>query len=222
MKKIISVLVIVAVLSAMFILPAYAADPVWSWDFGTAEGKDSGEGKNIVAAEDWVTVNDEDGDGWIYPKGGATAHGSFAAADAKYMAIKLRVTTGYEGEHDFEFVSHNGAAHGFVRGDVAATEGWQYIIVSTEGVGGWEGTINWVRIDPVNCKDCVADVDWLAFFADEASAQAYVDADKAADAPAGGDQDGGSEEDPETGDFGLIALAFAAISSVVIKKRKEN
>ena len=28
--------------------------------------------------------------------------------------------------------------------------------------------------------------------------------------------------DPETGDFGLIALAFVAISSVVIKKRKEN
>ena len=28
--------------------------------------------------------------------------------------------------------------------------------------------------------------------------------------------------DPETGDFGLIALAFVAISSVVVKKRKEN
>ena len=29
-------------------------------------------------------------------------------------------------------------------------------------------------------------------------------------------------EDPDTGDFGLIALAFVAISSVVVKKRKEN
>ena len=27
---------------------------------------------------------------------------------------------------------------------------------------------------------------------------------------------------PETGDFGLIALAFVAISSVVVKKRKDN
>ncbi|MBR3838990.1 MAG: hypothetical protein IKJ75_04635, partial [Clostridia bacterium] len=29
-------------------------------------------------------------------------------------------------------------------------------------------------------------------------------------------------DDPETGDFGLIALAFVAISSVVVKKRKDN
>lgn len=29
-------------------------------------------------------------------------------------------------------------------------------------------------------------------------------------------------EDPETGDFGIIALAFAAVSSIVVKKKKEN
>ena len=34
--------------------------------------------------------------------------------------------------------------------------------------------------------------------------------------------EGSAPEGPETGDFGLIALAFVAISSVVVKKRKEN
>lgn len=34
--------------------------------------------------------------------------------------------------------------------------------------------------------------------------------------------EGSAPAGPETGDFGLIALAFVAISSVVVKKRKEN
>lgn len=36
-----------------------------------------------------------------------------------------------------------------------------------------------------------------------------------------GSDSGNTETNPETGDFGVIALAFAAVSSLVIKKKKE-
>ena len=197
MKKFIALVMAVAVIASMGTVMAFAAEPVWSWNF--AEDGCCVAPGNAELEEDYeyVTFTDlSEGDGWLFI---GSLGGGFMADDVpsvdcvngKYIVIKLRLTEGIENNNICQVLNldETTGVHGTAEAALEKTDEWQYVYIDCSANANWAvPNVRWFRLDPVNCNGTTCDIAWMALFATEADAKDYIEADK----------NGGSDEEAPT------------------------
>lgn len=251
MKKLVALMIMVVLILSASVVPAFAAEPGWFWDLGSAEqGADEGltipTVSTIKVEDEYVTLTDKSGDGYIYPgTSSAGAHaGDITSAGLdpidcntlKVVVAKMRIVTPAE-NMKLQILIKGGAAS--VTGTVdAENTDWQYVIADGSSLEKWVDEVKWFRIDPVNAIGAVVDVDWVAMFKTVEEAQAYIsagegDTDNDADTDTDTDKDTNTDTDkdetkpqepnknPNSGDVSVVFLVvIAALALTVVAKKK--
>ena len=249
MKKLVALMIMVVLILSASVVPAFAAEPGWFWDLGSAEqGADEGltipTVSTIKVEDEYVTLTDKSGDGYIYPgTSSAGAHaGDITSAGLdpidcntlKVVVAKMRIVTPADNMR-LQILIKNGAA--CATGDIdAENTDWQYVIADGSSLDKWVDEVKWFRIDPVNANGAVVDVDWVAMFKTVEEAQAYISAgegDTDNDVDTDTDKDTNTDTDkeqtkpqdpnnnPNSGDVSVVFLfAIAALVLTVVAKKK--
>ena len=251
MKKLVALMIMVVLILSASVVPAFAAEPGWFWDLGSAEqGADEGltipTVSTIKVEDEYVTLTDKSGDGYIYPgTSSASAHaGDITSAGLdpidcntlKVVVAKMRIVTPADNMR-LQILIKNGAA--CATGDIdAENTDWQYVIADGSSLDKWVDEVKWFRIDPVNASGAVVDVDWVAMFKTVEEAQAYIsagegDTDNDVDTDTDTDKDTNTDTDkeqtkpqdpnnnPNSGDVSVVFLfAIAALVLTVVAKKK--
>lgn len=253
MKKLVALMIMVVLILSASVVPAFAAEPGWFWDLGSAEqGADEGltipTVSTIKVEDEYVTLTDKSGDGYIYPgTSSAGAHaGDITSAGLdpidcntlKVVVVKMRIVTPAE-NMKLQILIKSGAASATETVDAENTD-WQYVIADGSSLEKWVDEVKWFRIDPVNAIGAVVDVDWVAMFKTVEEAQAYIsagegDTDNDADTDTDTDTDKDTNTDtdkdetkpqepnknPNSGDVSVVFLVvIAALALTVVAKKK--
>lgn len=241
MKKLVALMIMVVLNLSASVVPAFAAEPGWFWDLGSAE-QEADEGltiptvSTIKVEDEYVTLTDKSGDGYIYPgTSSAGAHaGDVTSAGLdpidcntlKVVVAKMRIVTPADNMR-LQLLIKGGAA--CATGDVdAENTDWQYVIADGSSLDKWVDEVKWFRIDPVNASGAVVDVDWVAMFKTVEEAQAYISAgegDTDNDVDTDIDKEQTKPQDPNnnpnSGDVSVVFLfAIAALVLTVVAKKK--
>ncbi|MBQ8164701.1 MAG: hypothetical protein IJZ94_04740 [Clostridia bacterium] len=205
MKKIVSLILAIGLLTSMGILSVSAdtGEPVWSYypnyDY-IGDGRDSwaitadGNGSAVRSADDsYVTFTANAAPeahfyvGWAAGDLTASMIPTIDASSGNVFVLKCRLSdsskVGEEGDIIGQLVAASGAC--VVNFDYDATTEWQYVLIDCANptVGSWTGTINFLRLDyansvsvnSANLEGFSVDIESLELFTDRMAAQSYID-----------------------------------------------
>ncbi len=200
MKKIIALIMAVAVIASMGIVSSFAAEPTWFWNFadgGLAQPPSDVEQENDSV---WFKDNSADGDGMLFygtvrqeafmGQDVLDANGGYIDLDAgKFVVVKIKVAEdSVANPNKVELLAIPDMDHqsnvAMVASELEATTDWQYILMDASETQFWSGSSMWFRIDPVNYPGSSCNVAWVGLFATQADAEEYIAADKEANATA--------------------------------------